>query len=60
MKLKNLIKNLEIKINQRMYSHSLFMEKKFKNKINKEKEIYIGDIIVNINKINVNNNIKNF
>ena len=41
-------------------SFPFYGKKEFKNKINKEKEIYIGDIIVNINKINVKNNIKNF
>ncbi len=41
-------------------SFPFYGKKEFKNKINKEKEIYIGDIIVNINKINVKNNVKNF
>ena len=61
MKLKNLTKNLEIKINQLMFSHFLFTKNKnLKIRINKEREIYIGDIIVNINKINEKKNIKNF
>ena len=41
-------------------SFPFYGKNEFKNKINKEKEIYIGDIIVNINKINEKNNIKNF
>ena len=41
-------------------SFPFYEKKEFKNKINKEKEIYIGDIIVNINKINKKKNIKNF
>ena len=41
-------------------SFPFYEKKEFKNKINKEKEIYIGDIIVNINKINEKKNIKNF
>ena len=41
-------------------SFPFYGKKEFKNKINKEKEIYIGDIIVNINKLNEKKNIKNF
>ena len=41
-------------------SFPFYKKKEFKNKINKEKEIYIGDIIVNINKIDEKKNIKNF
>ena len=41
-------------------SFPFYEKKEFKNKINKEKEIYIGDIIVNINKINEKKTIKNF
>ena len=41
-------------------SFPFYRKKEFKNKINKEKEIYIGDIIVNINKINEKRNLKNF
>lgn len=41
-------------------SFPFYGKKELKIKINKEKEIYIGDIIVNINKINEKKNIKNF
>ena len=41
-------------------SFPFYGKNEFKNKINKEKEIYIGDIIVNINKLNEKKNIKNF
>ena len=35
-----------------MFYHFHFIKKGIKKKIKKEKEIYLGDIIVNLNKIN--------
>ena len=35
-------------------------EKNLKKKIKNEKEIYLGDIIINLNKVRSKNNIKNF
>jgi len=35
-------------------------KKNLKNKLQKEKEIYLGDIIINLNKVNSKNVIKNF
>ena len=39
-------------------SFPFYKKQEFKSRINKEREIYIGDIIVNINKINEKKNIK--
>ena len=41
-------------------SFPFYSKKELKNKIKKEKEIYLGDIIVNLNKIKDKNNIINF
>jgi rRNA maturation RNase YbeY len=35
-------------------------KKNFKNKMKKEKEIYLGDIIINLNKVKEKKNLKNF
>ena len=57
-KLNILIKNLEKKINQQMYYHFHFITKKeLKKKLKKKKILYLGDIIINLNKIK-NKNIK--
>jgi probable rRNA maturation factor len=41
-------------------SFPFYKKKNLIAKIKKEKEIYLGDIIINLNKINANNNIKVF
>ena len=43
-----------------MFYHFHFIEKVNLKKIKKDKEIYIGDIIVNYNKISNKNNINGF
>ena len=41
-------------------SFPFYNKKKLQNRIKKEKEIYLGDIIINLNKIRSKKNIKNF
>ena len=41
-------------------SFPFYNKKKLQNKIKKEKEIYLGDIIINLNKLNKKKNIKLF
>ena len=41
-------------------SFPFYNEKNLKKKIKNEKEIYLGDIIINLNKVRSKNNIKNF
>ena len=45
-----------------MFYHFLFMKKKIltKKKLKKKKKVYIGDVIVNLNKIRNKNNKKIF
>ena len=41
-------------------SFPFYNKKNLKNKIKKEKEIYLGDIIINLNKVKEKKNLKNF
>ena len=43
-----------------MFCLFLFIQKRIKNKLKKEREIYLGDIIINLNKIKEKNNKKSF
>ena len=53
MEIKNLIKNLEIRINVDVLSFPFYNKKDFQKKLKIDKEIYLGDIIGNINKIKI-------
>ena len=52
-----LIRNLEKKIKQQMYFRSRFIKKDLEKKLKIKEDVYIGDIIINLNKIK-NKNIK--
>ncbi|MDC0937456.1 rRNA maturation RNase YbeY [Pelagibacteraceae bacterium] len=59
------IKNLNKKFRKKnkstdVLSFPFYSQKNLKNKLKKEKEIYLGDIIINLNKINSKNNLKKF
>jgi len=59
------IKNLNNKFRKKnkstdVLSFPFYSEKKLKKKMKKEKEIYLGDIIINLNKINCKKNINFF
>ena len=61
VRLKNSIKNSEIKIRVQMYYHFLSTIKKdLKTQLKRERDIYLGDIIININKIKNRKNLSNF
>ena len=60
-----LIKKLNSKFRKKnkstdVLSFPFHNEKNLKKKIKNEKEIYLGDIIINLNKVRSKNNIKNF
>ena len=57
---KNLIRNLEKNITTDILSFPFYSKKELKKKLKREKEIYLGDIIVNLSKIKYKKNIKNF
>jgi probable rRNA maturation factor len=59
------IKNLNKKFRKKnkstdILSFPFYSEKNLKNEIKKEKEIYLGDIIINLSKVKAKNNSKNF
>ena len=59
------IKNLNKKFRKKnqstdVLSFPFYNQKIFKNKLKKEKEIYLGDIIINLNKIKTKENLKSF
>ena len=59
------IKNLNKKFRKKnkstdVLSFPFYKEKILKNKLKKEKELYLGDIIINLNKVNGKENLKNF
>jgi len=59
------IKNLNKKFRKKdkitdVLSFPYYTLKELKKKLKKEKEIYLGDIIINLNKINTKDNVKNF
>jgi probable rRNA maturation factor len=59
------IKNLNNKFRKKnkstdILSFPFYNEKNLKNKLKKEKEIYLGDIIINLNKVNSRENINFF
>ena len=59
------IRNLNKKFRKKdkttdVLSFPFYAKEILKSKINKEKEIYLGDIIINLNKVNSKKNLKNF
>ena len=56
------IKNLNKKFRKKnkttdVLSFPFYSEKNLKKKLKKEKEVYLGDVIINLNKINTKNNL---
>jgi probable rRNA maturation factor len=59
--IKNLNKNFRKKNKTTdVLSFPFYSKKNLKIKLKKEKEIYLGDIIINLNKLNTKDNLKNF
>jgi probable rRNA maturation factor len=59
------IKNLNKKFRKKnkttdVLSFPFYSKKNLKKKLKKEKEIYLGDIIINLNKVNPSQNLKDF